>query len=281
MREFSFSDEDWDMYEYMYNDDPVKMLVDDKFDDYWCGTARRPYFQLRGKPVTPEQAMEILIRTESLWSWEYHNTDVLPCYVGSDLCRNSCYNIPLHWRTCWVHPDGTIGQNNMFGFKYAEVHEIMEDFVPIVTAFPYLDLFIGVSYWDEIIPEKEDWYLSEWEAYQKKGFSTVIEYGIWVHDNTIEIVDKDRAKELYKEYERLYEVPNKAVYERNYYTKKDPSALDWEYFVRALKLVGMPDPDNFLSDYGRRLKERSKLFYSDNWYGKLLTSRSRYESKGG
>lgn len=279
MREFSFPDDNWEMYEYIYGENPVKMLVDDAFDDYWCGLARRPYYQLRGKPVTPEQAMEIFIRTESVWSWEFDYEKTLPGYVSSNLCRNSCYNIPLDWRTCWVHPDGTIGQNNMFGFKWAEVNEIMRDFVPLVSAFPYLDFFVGVSYYDEHLPEKEDWHLPEWEEYQEKGFSCLIEYGIWIHDKTIEIVDKDTARKLYREYERLYEVSNKAIYETDYYTDKAFEELDWEYFKRAVESVNMPNAEEFLRDYAARLKKRAEHIPGE-WYNKLLASKTEYEIGG-
>ena len=253
---------------------PVKMLVDEDFDDDWCPCMRRPYYQLRGKPVSPEQAMEILIRTESLWSWEFDGNKTLPCYVGSALFRNSCYNIPLDWRTGWVHPDGTIGQNDMTGFKYPEIREMMEDIVPIVTAFPYLDFFAGLSYRNEQIGDQNDWHPDDWEEYQKEGFTALIECGIWVHDSTIEIVNENKAKELYKTYEKLYEVPNKAIYESDYHTTQEPLELDWNYFRKALELVKMPDLENFLAEYEKRLKKRAEQFRSfRGWYDKVLDSK--------
>lgn len=272
MRDFFFRED------YICGENPIKMLVDDSFDDYWCGTARRPYFQLRGKPVTREQAMEILIRTESLWSWEFSGEITPPGYVLSSLCRNSCYNIPLNWRTCWVHPDGTIGQNDMFGFTWAEVNEIMCDFVPLVSAFPYLDFFVGVSYYDEHLPEKENWYPPEWEEYQKDGFSSLIRYGIWIHDKTIEIVNEDAARKLYREYERLYEASNKAIYESDYYTDQEPMELDWEYFKRAVESINMPDSDGFLREYAARLEKRLAKFSFYEWIAKVLNSKAEFES---
>lgn len=265
MREFSFLDNDWEMYEFIHGEKPVKMLVDEEFDDHWCGMARRPYFQLRGRPVTPEQAMEILIRTESLWDWNFDSEKTLPCFVPSALCRNSYYTIAFDWRTGWVHPDGTIGQNNMFGFKYAEIHEIIRDLVPIVSAFPYLDYFIGVSYMDEHLPEREDC--------QKNKFAASIQYGIWVHDKTIEIVNGSAARKLYTKYEKLYEVPNKAIYETDYYTDQEPLTLDWKYFKQAIELVNMPNSEDFLRKYASRLSDIK-------WQGKVLTSKSKFESGG-
>lgn len=272
MREFSFDEEDWDMCEYVYSENPVKMLVDEDFDDDWCPLARRPYYQLRGKPVSPEQAMEILIRTESLWSWEFNGKITPPCYVGSALFRNSCYNIPLDWRTGWVHPDGTIGQNDMTGFKYPEVKDIMTDLVPIVTAFPYLDFFAGISYRDEQIGDQKDYHPDDWEKYQQEGFTYLIECGIWVHDNTVEIVNENKAVELYKTYEKLYEVPNKAIYESDYHTTQEPLELDWDYFRRALELVEMPDLDSFLAEYEKRLKKRAE--WNNGWYQNVIKSMS-------
>lgn len=270
MREFSFDEEDWEKCEYIYCDNPMKMLVDEDFEDDWCPLARRPYYQLRGRPVTPKQAMEILIRTESLWSWEFGGQNTLPCCVASPLFRNSYYNIPLGWRTGWVHPDGTIGQNDKTGYKYPEIRDMMESLVPVVTAFPYLDFFVGISYRDEQLGGQKDWYPDDWEDYQKEGFTSIIECGVWVHDNTIEIVNKEKAKDLYKTYENLYEVPNKAIYESDYHTTQEPLELDWNYFKKALEMVGMTDLKGFLAEYEERLKKKAE--WSDGWYQNVIKS---------
>ena len=50
------------------NTEEVKVIVDKEVEGF-DSDVRRPHYRMRGKPVTPEQAFEIICRTDSFF-WE-------------------------------------------------------------------------------------------------------------------------------------------------------------------------------------------------------------------
>ena len=71
MYEFQFDDDDYDMYEIIYAENPIKILVDDKFDREWSPCGRRPYYQMRGKRISEQQAFDIICKTDRFFHLNY------------------------------------------------------------------------------------------------------------------------------------------------------------------------------------------------------------------
>ena len=71
MYEFQFDEEDYNMYEIMYAENPIKILVDDQFDREWSPCGRRPYYQMRGKCISEQQAFDIICKTDEMLSHPY------------------------------------------------------------------------------------------------------------------------------------------------------------------------------------------------------------------
>ena len=60
--------EKFDCPEWFYREkcDDIELFIDEDMDEY-DSIARRPYYRLRGKPVSKEQAFEVIRRTDSIF----------------------------------------------------------------------------------------------------------------------------------------------------------------------------------------------------------------------
>ena len=114
---------------------------------------RRPYFRMRGKPVTEEQAFDIIRRTDEFFCLDmrsygkYRMEGVLNnirvwCNVA---LNNSWYSA----RRGWVHSSGIVGMNGLTAEKYPVEAEFLNSVLPLKQAFPYLDFIIAVTDWNE------------------------------------------------------------------------------------------------------------------------------------
>lgn len=256
MYEFNFLDDDYDMYGIIYSQNPPRIFVDDAFKPDWCPCVRRPYYQMRGKRITEQQAFDIISKTDRLFSRELELEDSI-CSINfyvdwfsHGLCGNG-----------WVHPNGIIGINDMMG-KYPTVSEFAKEWATYLYHFPYLDLMIGVTWWDE-----HPFQIKQYEAmpFQKcDNFHSNIEAGIWVHDNRIEIVDQDYAEELYKKYEAEYGEKDNNVYFPEYYKTYQPDVITMEYLKKCLLTYGITDAETFLKEKLYRYNDILKLLNEEH-----------------
>ena len=157
---------------------------------YWDSFTRRPYYRMRGKKVTEEQAAQII---ESINR------------IVNERGEKEYYLINLERP---VSPAGTVGVNDIMS-KYPNNNEIIQDVLNLILRFPFLDFMAAVSDWDEIPPGswKNDFHEYEYigeTLYEYKDFSENLELGIWVHDNKIEFLNENNAKKKYNEYDKLY-----------------------------------------------------------------------------
>lgn len=224
--------------------------------------ARRNYCRLRGKPVTPELALDVIRRTDLLFSNErYHKTN--NDYVGTyNLCNNWFRNNPIYNEYYgWMHPNGTVGSNFVTNKYHAPIESISE-MAWLLSKFPYLDMILVITNWNEI-PEyvwnyMDDCYKDEdceelvvsKEEYNKKckeqseiikaenfeGFYDSIWFGVRIHDGTIEILNSNNTAEKFKEYEELYGVEDKLIYTHDYYGDKKKSPCDKEYKQKCMDI---------------------------------------------
>lgn len=199
-----------------YPEIDIKIIVDwDAIEN--IENTRRPYFRMRGKPVTQEQAFEIIRRTEGILGdidRIRHSGEYFRC------CNfhNSLIDPPQSLATGgWAHPDGMIGYN-YFTDKYPDMKCLLEEWCGYLTAFPYLDFVIALTHWNEIPPEiwemsldgateeENDTWPSgffEIEEYDQK-FLDAVEMGLYVHDKQIEVLSREDIIAKYTEYENLY-----------------------------------------------------------------------------
>ena len=246
----------------------IELRLDPGTEDYDTDV-RRPYYQMRGKRVTPEQAREIIRRTDNfLDSLNYPDCSSSlreNGFIGSTnfnqwwFMRN---HAPTHYG--WSHPDGTIGENAITQ-KYPNFGEYLCEILRWKLAFPYLDLMIAVSgwnenppywhdatdaYWDKLFPMHE---LSDEDTRRKKeerdrvvymdfpDFCENLEIGICTHDNVIEFLNPENAARRYREYEAKYSAADPKIYVPDYYEDRGLLICDSAYLRRCLADYGLTD----------------------------------------
>lgn len=131
-------------------------------------------------------------------------------YIG---CMNfdNCLIQKNHYPTGygWIRADGTIGANATTQ-KYPTVREFIEEWYKLLYAFPYLNLIIAVTRWNE----------GPWgdETVSEEEFCKEVAVGIYVHDRKIEILNPPNTIAKYKEYNKRYGTPPEK-FEREYYKR--------------------------------------------------------------
>lgn len=158
----------------------------------WDSCARRPYYRMRGKPVTKEQAAEIKRQSD----FRSEESNLMNFF---DWCRE----------------DGFIGGDGMTQ-KWPTSFEFLWDMFIIASEFDYLDLFIAITDMNEInfrynydiYDEKEGDYVRDYDYYGGiDGWYDWISLGILVKDGHFEVYDnKEQIKKLYNEYRDKYEI---------------------------------------------------------------------------
>ena len=214
------------------------LIIDKEVENYRSDT-RRPYFRLRGRKVTEQQAFEIIRKTDNFFvELDRINAINLLHIPNWWFNRN---HFPTHFG--WCHPSGIIG-GNLITAKYPEIDELLRDIVVLKYAFPYLDFVMAITNWNEASPKK---YLLEEkagysiEALRKlnymefEGFLDSIEIGIWIHDDTIEFMEPGRAREKYEEYDAKYSELNKDIYVPEYYQDHNIFTADLAYLKRCIE----------------------------------------------
>lgn len=234
----------------------MKLVINDKImQGKSITSARKPYYQLRGKPVTEEQAFEIIRRTDCVF--DMYKIDNYPDsfkeeYIGSFHCSNSWFN---HRPSGWVHPDGIIGINTHTGIKWPETSEFISEWDSYLNAFPFLNLIIAITSWDEISPEHFELIMSnQYEKAKALKYKTYdnflenIESGLWIHDNTLEFLDEQETIEVYKEYDAKYGEKDSRVYFEDYYRDFQPDIINMDYLRRCVATYGIENTDEFIKN---------------------------------
>lgn len=80
----------------------TNIVIDEEVSRYDTNT-RRPYFQLRGKKVTEDQAFDIIRKTDRFFQWEAKIPEVIQTlhFPNWWFCKN---HYPTHYG--WCHPSG-------------------------------------------------------------------------------------------------------------------------------------------------------------------------------
>lgn len=217
--------------------------------DYEAWT-RRPYYRLRGKTVTRQQAFDIIRRTDAFFCFNDIGKELIHTY--------HCNNWIINANHCprgygWVHVDGTIGLNGITG-KYPKEVELVDEWLQLLRAFPFLDLVIAITEWNEIPDDCwDDWGKKERRNFElpeyDDEFFDAIEVGIYVHDTTIQFLSKEETIAKYKEYDALYG-RDREKFNSNYYEKKGIYQVNQEYLKQCIEANGC--------DYDEALKKVRK-----------------------
>ena len=239
-----------DFYDYIYlsKEDYEKLnrysiKVDDGIE--FDGNVRRPYYRMRGKSVTEEQALDIIRRTDNFFTGSVisRHKDWVGCYNFDNwLIERNHY--PRGYG--WIHVDGTVGSNAITQ-KYPELEEFVVEWMEKLMAFPYLDLIIAVTDRNECLldefPYPDD---DKWE-YLKDEFYDAIMCGIYVHDNCVELLNKKNTIAKYKEYDALYGKP-KEKFVPEYYDNNKISQINMRYLRRCFEAYDL-DMDKELEKF--------------------------------
>ena len=233
----------------------IQVLYDDNLED-WDSTARRPYYRLRGQSITEEQAFDIISKTDRVLDNVRLNDGT---YLSDKIDIYFTFNLQNRWFiknifpkfNGWCKPDGTIGCNGLTG-KYPDLKELLWDIQGISSRFPYLNFVWAITDWDEvpdyIWDDVDDKLVDIKYREDFKDFIEHIEILFYVHDNTIEILQGDEAKQKYLEYESKYE-KDSLVFTEYYYENSGIQPASIEYLERILAIYGLKQEEvEFLYD---------------------------------
>lgn len=165
---------------------------------------RKPYYRLRGKPVTPVQKklMEDMLDFE----WDTPSNTHLANFGK------------------FILDSGEIYENGITG-KYPHIGEYITDAMLLAGNFPFLDVIIAITDWDEIPEYAWDSLFEHLESDpfgktfdkdtdriedhpERWNFEDHIVIGIHIFNGNVEIVPSETAVPLYKEYNTKYKPKN-------------------------------------------------------------------------
>ena len=218
-----------------YSDIEIIITDDESVSD--IQNVRRPYYRMRGVPVTREQAFDIIRRTDNFFHYEidairYHDDFIGGINFDNWLIMKNHYPDGYGW----IHADGTVG-GNAITQTYPDIKEFVLEWFSKLVVFPYLNLVIAVTYWDELPPDvifdKNERALFKTAAYDEKFYDAVL-VGIYVHDKKVEILNRQDTIAKYKEYNGRYGYPREK-FEPEYYMDNKITQIDLSYLKRCIE----------------------------------------------
>lgn len=166
-----------------------------------------PDYAIRGRPVSPELAMEIIRKTD-LYRF-YCVTDEGPRNEIERMFQRSGVFAPDNysdsydmtwfpyedWVRCgWCHPDGYIGING-YSCKWPTLRNLLEPWVYLIQNVTLeMDLVAVITECKEWLDNFDDSLPIEQE----------IACGFLVHGDTVTLLTRDMAQKLFRRYDRLY-----------------------------------------------------------------------------
>ena len=213
---------------------------------------RRPLVLVRGRPISREQAMQLIVGEEPLFgkgsdderSWFDPRSD-------RGVLKNIFYRQCYDWLSTWGYTDGTIGGNLIHLGKYPELEEFVPMYAHLAGKYPFLDMVVSytlvdecccflcdkidpefgydkqctckdcIPYLDKIKKYKEVYSVSDFEAFYYSYWETdhvrsdvgnLVCLTIWIHNGQANILFGDPAISKFNEYNTLYCAPEYAFY---------------------------------------------------------------------
>lgn len=188
--------------ERVYKDSSVILKGADKVPNS-AAPCKYPYYHLIGRPITPEQAKQIFaICDTGVEKYPLNHFDTQIYNALSNFYTTIFATDTV--RRSWVHPNGDIWLE-YHCTKYTSLEEIVVDWMVLLARFPFLDIMIAVTWWDELSPEKtkllcdDKKHVSYEEvlSLEDKGFLEAIVWGIRIKDAVVRVMPKEEAAEEY------------------------------------------------------------------------------------
>ena len=110
---------------------------------------RRPLVLVRGKPITVEQTMRLITGEEPLFGEDVNEKGWFEPREGRGGLKNIFYRQGYDWLSTWVYSDGTIGGDIIHLGKYPELDEILSGYMHLVKKYPFLDMVVSYTIYDE------------------------------------------------------------------------------------------------------------------------------------
>ena len=233
--------------------DGIEVVIDDEVRA-WKSLRKYPYYQMRGKSVAEEQALDIISRTDDFFHLQFTPDN----FIYSMNFGNHWFpGTPYDRKEGWVHPGGIIGMNDNTP-KYPDMGELLTEWLRYASAFPYLDLVVGITAWEELPNKKREILYPSWVDTpplfmvskmkydelkymdcDEGEFLDNLEIGVWVHDKKVEIMSPARTAEVYKEYSKKYTADDTRVYYDGYYTDFQPDIITLGFLKKCLAKNGI------------------------------------------
>lgn len=191
----------------------------------YCSHIRRPAFFLRGAPVSPELAKELIARTDdSLYDldppeyWEDLWAELLRSGAPVDIAELARSGSISYFNQChfnnwwfdsghepmgWCHFDGAIGMDGITQ-KYPDMAEYIRDWAPLAAAYPRLELVA--------LPLKLDEGVLDWSRYPYRLVTAqdtalvrwYADRGFYIHDGRMTLLSAKDAFRLFLEFQSRY-----------------------------------------------------------------------------
>lgn len=223
----------------------------------------KAFYVLRGKPVTKDQAAQIIAKLESLFQpWGMVESekmngelDLPETYPWDGItCSNFIIDVFSGWKLCqtWVHEDGTIGSNSALSYQ-ASVYEVVEDLLQLAEHFPYLEFVMLVAGYDLMSSVKAHlkgktysgdvpMYATAWDvdlmSMNESEYLQNCVYGMSLKNQQIRIMKGDTAVAEYKKFSQKY-----VQRPFSFYSAKEAYVYDASYtlFKRICEIRGVKD----------------------------------------
>ncbi|NBH15849.1 hypothetical protein D3Z36_17270 [Lachnospiraceae bacterium] len=213
----------------------------DGIQDVKLPWVRRPLVLVRGKPVSVEQAVQIITGEEPLfeevYEWEGMGSDPRE---DRGVLKNIFYRQGYGWLSTWLYSDGTIGGNLIHLGKYPEIEEVVELYSPLAQKYPFLDMVVAYTGYNESCcyscdfdiykcreckpyrdrirkycldeslvrnrkPGFEELYFRDWFNWHiRNDVDDAVRLTIWIHDSKAEVLFGEKAADKFVEYNKQY-----------------------------------------------------------------------------
>ena len=196
-----------------------------------CDSAfRRPTVWMRGRTITPEQALEVIRRCDSFFRSDFNfgqalqpSADTVSVQLlESDLFRSG---------NGWCLPNGRIGNDDICHIKNPFEEEILQDGIFLTEQFPFLDVFFLF------------WACEENELFTPGQLlmhgMPQPEFGVRFRHKRVEIYNPHSAWQTFCHFQKNWgQAPH--TYDRFYLMRQGTDAVDRNYLDRCLLANGQP-----------------------------------------
>lgn len=243
--------------------------VEDGANLLYMGNTRRPYFQMRGKKITKDQAYEIIKNECYVYSYREDvpaPNDPVDGNMDLEILKLSGCN----WIKTWVDFNGNVGTNDITGYKYPIKTDLIEEHSEIAKRYPFLEYVIIYSDFNEVNWDVFDAFndiMPPFYVMKLNDFLDHFSYAIYVHEGTATVVTKETAIKLYNDFQSQY--PSTEMFNRNncndfvtqFITPELFNQLIFDWKIKDTAFVSELHDLNFEEETSPNLRNWVKFYY--------------------